>query len=96
MTRLLWRKTVQRGHAYHVARGKVAMSLDLDRHLFPFATASQIEDHIGHAHEALSLPEGGLMLQAEVSLDFSLGTMDTIFTALEQVCRLPAPADCSP
>lgn len=76
-----------------VARGKVAMSLDLDRQLFPFATAAQIEEHIAQAHEALVLPEGGLMLQAEVSPDFSLDTMDAIFTALEKVCRLPDPKE---
>ena len=74
-----------------VARGKVAMSLDLDRQLFPFATPSQIEEHVGQAHEALVLPEGGLMLQAEVSPDFTLETMDAIFTALEKVCGLPEP-----
>ena len=35
------------------ARGKVAIDQDLDRQLFPFATPSQIEDHIGEVYEGL-------------------------------------------
>lgn len=75
-----------------VARGRVAMNLDLDRQLFPFASPAQLEDHIAEAHAALSLPEGGLMLQVEIGQDIPLANIDAIFGALERVCGLPDPA----
>ena len=36
-----------------VAKGKVTLDQDLDRQLFPFASRSQIQDHIGAVAEAL-------------------------------------------
>jgi hypothetical protein len=72
-----------------VAQGKVALDLDLDRQLFPFATPAQIEDHIGEAFEALYVAQGGLMLHAECEPDVSLENIDAICTALERVCNLP-------
>jgi hypothetical protein len=74
-----------------VAMGKVAIHIDLDRQLFPFATPSQIEDHIGEVFEGLFLPEGGLMIHAECEPDVSLEKIDAICTVLERVCRLPNP-----
>ena len=74
-----------------VAKGKVAVCLDLDRQLFPFATPSEIESHIGEAHEELYLPEGGLMLYAECEPDVPLDNIDSICTALERTCNLPEP-----
>jgi hypothetical protein len=72
-----------------VAKGEVALCLDLDRQLFPFATPSQIEDHIGEAYEELHLPEGGLMLYAECEPDVPLANIETICTTLEHICNLP-------
>ena len=72
-----------------VARGKVCVHLDLDRQLFPFATPSEIEDHIGQMHEGLSLPEGGLMLHVECEPDVSLEKIETICATLEKVCKPP-------
>jgi hypothetical protein len=72
-----------------MARGKVGIHLDLDRQLFPFATASEIEDHIGEMYEGLYLPEGGLMFHAECEPDVSLEKIDAICTVLERVCRPP-------
>jgi hypothetical protein len=72
-----------------VARGKVALNQDLDRQLFPFATRSEIEEHIGMVFEGLFLPEGGLMLVAECAPDVPLDTIDTICTALETHCQPP-------
>jgi hypothetical protein len=72
-----------------MAKGKVAIELDLDRQLFPFATPAEIEDHIGEAYEALYLPEGGLMLHAECEPDVPLDNIDAICTALERVCKPP-------
>lgn len=71
------------------AKGKVAIDLDLDRQLFPFATPSQIEDHISEAFEALYLPEGGLMLHAECEPDVPLENIEAICTTLERICDPP-------
>jgi hypothetical protein len=75
-----------------VARGKVALNQDLDRQLFPFATPSEIEDHITEVFEGLCLDEGGLMLTAECGPDVPLENIDAICLTLEEVCRLPARA----
>lgn len=72
-----------------IAKGKVALDQDLDRQLFPFATPSQIEDHIGEVFEELYMPEGGLMLYAECEPDVSLEKIDAICTTLERICNLP-------
>jgi hypothetical protein len=72
-----------------IAKGKVALCLDLDRQLFPFATPSQIEDHIGEAFEELSLAAGGLMLHAECEPDVLLRNIEAICTALEKICDPP-------
>jgi hypothetical protein len=72
-----------------MAKGKVAIHIDLDRQLFPFATPSQIEDHIGEVFEALYLPQGGLMIHAECEPDVSLDNIETILATLEKVCKLP-------
>jgi hypothetical protein len=72
-----------------IAKGRVALDLDLDRQLFPFATPSQIEDHIGEAFEALYMPRGGLMFYAECEPDVPLENIDAICTTLERVCKLP-------
>ena len=85
-----WRSNGREG-LVRVARGRVALNQDLDRQLFPFATPAQIEDHIAEAHAALSLPEGGLMLQAEIGPDIPLANIDALFGALERVCGLPDP-----
>lgn len=74
-----------------VARGKVAINQDLDRQLFPFATPSEIEDHVGEVFEGLYLEEGGLMLLAECGPDVPLENVDAICRAFETLCRLPAP-----
>jgi len=74
-----------------VAKGRVALCQDLDRQLFPFATPSQIEDHIGDVWEGLCLPEGGLMLYAECEPDVPMANIEAICTTLEQVCKPPLP-----
>ena len=72
-----------------VAKGKVAIHQDLDRQLFPFATPSEIEEHIGEVFEGLHLAEGGLMLYAECEPDVPLENIDAICTALEKTCKPP-------
>jgi len=78
-----------------VARGRVAIFLDLDRQLFPFASPGRIEEHVGRAHEALSLPEGGLGLSAEIEPDVPLENVEAVCRALERVCRPPEPETLS-
>lgn len=75
-----------------MAKGKVAIHLDLDRQLFPFATPAEIEDHIGEMFDGLHRPEGGLMFHAECEPDVPLENIDTICTVLEDICDLPEPA----
>jgi hypothetical protein len=72
-----------------MAKGRVAIDQDLDRQLFPFATPSQIEEHIGQVFEALYMPQGGLMLCAECGPDVPLENIDAICTALEKICHPP-------
>lgn len=74
-----------------MAKGQVAIDQDLDRQLFPFATPSQIEEHIGQVFEALYMPRGGLMLYAECGPDVPLENIDAICTALEKICDPPQP-----
>jgi len=76
-----------------MAKGKVALNQDLDRQLFPFATPSQIEDHVNEVFEGLYLPAGGLMLYAECEPDVPLENIDAICSVLEQVCNLPHPVE---
>jgi len=75
-----------------IARGKVALWQDCDRQLFPFATPSQLEDHIAEVHDALNLPTGGLMLSVEIGPDVPLQNVDALCKAVEKVCKLPEPS----
>ena len=76
-------------------KGKVALKLDLDRQLFPFATPKEIRDHIHQAVDTLYLPEGGLMLLAECSFDVPLENIETILVTLEELgCRGYKPFEC--
>lgn len=72
-----------------MARGKVAIDQDLDRQLFPFATPSLIEDHIGEVYEGLYHPDGGLMLYAECEPDLTLAQIEAICVAFERICQPP-------
>ena len=74
-----------------VARGNVALMQDCDRQLFPFATPSQLEDHITEVHDTLYLPTGGLMLCVECGPDVPLANIDALCKAVEKTCKLPEP-----
>jgi hypothetical protein len=67
-----------------VCKGKVCLSLDLDRQLFPFCSPADIDDHVREAVEKLGSPEGGLWLIAEIGDDVPLETVEAICTALEK------------
>jgi uroporphyrinogen decarboxylase len=68
-------------------KGKVCVTVDLDRQGFPFDSPQKIRDDIGAVVEALAAPEGGLMLNAGVwGADVPLANIDAICAALEEFC----------
>ncbi len=72
-----------------VAKGKVALSQDLDRQLFPFGTPDEIETHIEEVFRSLYSKKGGLMLQAECGPDVPLENIEAICRAYERLCQPP-------
>lgn len=62
----------------------IPINLDLDRQLFPFATQSQIFDHVGECVESLYLPQGGLSLNVELNYEVPIDTCAAILEALEK------------
>ena len=67
-----------------VCKGKIPINLDLDRQMFPFATPSQIDDHIRECVEALYLPEGGLGLSIELDQFIPTQNIYAILNAAEK------------
>lgn len=67
-----------------VCKGKVHVTLDLDRQLFPFATADEIDVHVRECVEKLGSPEGGLSLTAECGPDVPIENIEAICNALEK------------
>jgi hypothetical protein len=65
-------------------KGKVCIDLDLDRQMFPFATAREIDRHVERCVRELGSPEGGLWLKAEIGEDVPLENVEAIFAALEK------------
>ena len=69
-------------------KGTICIKLDLDRQLFPFATPQQIHEHIQECWNALYMPEGGFMLNAECAPDVPPENVRAICEALEEKgCR---------
>ncbi|HNQ34698.1 MAG TPA: uroporphyrinogen decarboxylase family protein [bacterium] len=64
-------------------RGRVCLSLDLDRQLFPFAEPARLESHVREAVRVLNRPEGGLLLHAEIAHDVPLANIEALCRALE-------------
>ncbi len=62
----------------------ITINLDLDRQLFPFATRSQIFDHVAECVETLYLPQGGLGLKIEFNYEIPLENMAAILDAAEK------------
>ena len=67
-----------------ICKGKVCVDLDLDRQLFPFATPSQIHDHVKEAIDAFAPDNGGLMLYAECEPDIPLENIVALCESLER------------
>jgi len=71
-----------------VCKGKICVKLDLDRQLFPFATPDQVREHIHECKDALYMPEGGLMFNAECAPDVPVPIIRAICETLEELgCR---------
>ena len=64
-----------------LCKGKLAINLDLDRQLFPFATPSQLDDHVRECVEALYLPQGGLGLVFELNYEVPLQNVAALLDA---------------
>lgn len=67
-----------------VCKGKIPICLDLDRQMFPFASAREIEEHVKECVEALYLPEGGLALNIELNYEIPLENIEALLTAVEK------------
>jgi len=67
-----------------VCKGKIPIDLDLDRQLYPFATPSQLDDHVRECVETLYLPEGGLSLKLEINFDVPLENVAALFDAVRK------------
>lgn len=59
-----------------VCNSKVCVDLDLDRQMFPFCEAADIDAHVREAVIKLGSPEGGLWLSAEIGPDIPLENFD--------------------
>ena len=70
-----------------VCKGKIAVNLDLDRQLFPFATPSELDDHVRECVEALYLPEGGLGLSIELNYEVPLKNVAALLDAARKYRR---------
>lgn len=62
----------------------IPINLDLDRQMFPFATRSEIFDHVAECVESLYLPQGGLSLNVELNYEIPLDNCAAILDAVEK------------
>ncbi|HME52335.1 MAG TPA: uroporphyrinogen decarboxylase family protein [Candidatus Lokiarchaeia archaeon] len=68
-------------------KGKLCIDLDLDRQSFPFYTPEQLKKQVKDAVDVLSMPEGGLMIKAEISdPNTPLENIEAICEAFEEFC----------
>lgn len=62
----------------------IPIHLDLDRQLFPFASRSEIFEHVEECVKSLYLPQGGLGLSVELNKEVPLENMEAILDAVEK------------
>ena len=67
-----------------VCKGKIPINLDLDRQLFPFATPSQLDDHVRECVEAFYLPEGGFGINLELNYEVPLKNAAALLDAVRK------------
>jgi len=65
-------------------KGKLCVSIDLDRQKFPFWQPADIREHIHEVVDQLGSPEGGLWVNAECAPDVPLENIEAICQALEE------------
>jgi len=65
----------------------IPINLDLDRQMFPFATRSQLFDHVAECVESLYMPQGGLGLNIEFDHGVPLENMAAVLDAVEKYRR---------
>jgi hypothetical protein len=65
-------------------KGKVCVALDLDRQLFPFCKPGELDPHVKEAVQAMGMPEGGLILCAEIDDGVPLENADALLAAMEK------------
>ena len=62
----------------------IPINLDLDRQLFPFASPTELDEHVHECVEALYLPQGGLCLNVELNYETPIENCAAILEALEK------------
>jgi len=68
-------------------KGKMCVYVDLDEQMFPFCKPEDIRNMVKKVVERLYLPEGGLMVDAEIfGADVPLENIEAIFQAMQQFC----------
>ena len=67
-----------------ICKGKIPIDLDLDRQFFPFATPSELDDHVRECVEEMYMPEGGLGLKIELNYEVPLENMAALFDAVRK------------
>jgi len=71
---------------YRVCRKNqiIPINLDLDRQLFPFATPSELDDHVRNAIETFYMKEGGLGINIELNYEVPLENVVALLDAAEK------------
>jgi hypothetical protein len=64
-----------------VCKGKIPINLDLDRQLFPFASPTELDEHVRECVEALYLPQGGLGIYIELNYDVPMQNAAALLAA---------------
>ena len=73
-------------------KGKICINLDLDRQMFPFCSPDDIKEQVKEAVEKLGLPEGGLMMSADVrDKNIPLENIEALCEAGEEYCLADKP-----
>ena len=68
-------------------KGRMCVDLDLDRQMFALCTSEDIRQQVKESIEKLYLPEGGLMMKAEMTdRDIPLENIEGMCLAMEEFC----------
>jgi hypothetical protein len=68
-------------------KGKMCVVVDLDQQGFPFMTAGEIRDQVKEVIDRLALPEGGLMVRANINdTETPLANIAALVESMEHLC----------